>query len=37
MKRGIGRYRRLQDLYHKPGIIDDSITGMEWMEEGYGL
>jgi len=28
-------YRRFQDLYHKPGILNDSITGMEWMEVGY--
>lgn len=31
----IRMYRRFQDLYHKPGILNDSITGMEWMEKDY--
>jgi len=31
----IRKYSRYASLFHKPGIINDSITGMEWMESDY--
>ena len=31
----IKMHKKFVGLYHRPGILDDSTTGMEWMEKDY--